>query len=98
LLKQEIVELPPQLSYTVNESLSEDAVRGNVSWPVRWGGSIRTKACTPAGRHKVIRLSIPQETPFESRKKQFFTSFFLLRQKRMRRNNLGFSFFGIAPK
>jgi hypothetical protein len=62
-----IIEFPPQLSYSVNEVLSADAVRENVSWPVRrLGGSKRTKACTPAGRHKAIRLSIPQETPFES--------------------------------
>ena len=37
-VSKEIVEFPPQLSYSVNESLSEDAVREGDSL------SIRTKA------------------------------------------------------
>jgi hypothetical protein len=54
-----IIEFPPQLSYSVNEVLSADAVRENDSWPVRCGGSIRTKA-------RNEKTSFPQETPFES--------------------------------
>jgi hypothetical protein len=44
IVSNEIIEFPPQLSYSVNESLSEDAVREGDSRPVRCVGSMRTKA------------------------------------------------------
>jgi hypothetical protein len=53
LFKQELIELPPQLSYSVNEVLSEVAVRGEVC------RSNRTKA-------RNEKTSVPQETPYES--------------------------------
>ncbi len=51
----EIIEFPPQLSYSVNAV----AVRGDVCWPARRGGSNRTIAPKE-------KTSVPKERPYES--------------------------------
>ena len=48
-----IVEIPPQLSYSVNAVLTEVAVRGDVC---RSNGTIARKE----------KISVPQKTPYES--------------------------------
>ena len=48
-----IEEFPPQLSYSVNESLSEGAVHVG-------------KAEISGQKHATKRLSVPKETPYQS--------------------------------
>jgi hypothetical protein len=71
-VSKEIVSLPPQLSYSVNESLSEVAVRDS-------------SAGAKGQKHAAKRLSVPKETPYESWKKQLFCYFFSASAKKVRR-------------
>jgi hypothetical protein len=76
-----IIEFPPQLSCSVNEVLSAVAVRENVSWPVRFGGSIRTKACTPAGRHETKKQVFRRKRLLKVEKSSFLHPFFCFGKK-----------------
>jgi len=51
-VSQKIEEFLPQLSYSINESLSEVAVHGG-------------EAGMSGQKHVAIRLSVPKETPYE---------------------------------
>ncbi len=70
-VSKEIASLPPQLSYSVNESLSEVAVRDS-------------SAGAKGQKHAAKWLSVPQETPYESWKKQLFCYFFSASVKKVR--------------
>jgi hypothetical protein len=61
-----------QLSYSVNDSLSEVAVHGGA-------------AGISGQKHAAKRLSVPQEKPYESWKKQLFCYFFSASAKKVRR-------------
>jgi hypothetical protein len=78
-----IIEFLPRLSCSVNESLSEDAVREGDSLSIRTKARSDKTECSAGNALCKLKKAV------------FLLTFFLLRQKRMRRNNLGLSFFGI---
>jgi hypothetical protein len=79
-VKKKLLVHLTQLSYSVNAVLTGVAVRGDVS------RSNRTKA-------RKEKTSVPQETHYESWKKQlFWLLFFCFGKKSKKRNNFGFSF------
>jgi hypothetical protein len=61
--------------------LSADAVRENDSWPVRCGGSIRTKACTLAGRHETKKQVFRRKRLLKVEKSSFLHPFFCFGKK-----------------
>jgi hypothetical protein len=74
-VSKEIIEFPPQLSCSVNEVLSAVAVRENVDW------SIRTKACTPAGRHETKKQVFHRKRLLKVEKISFLHPFFCFGKK-----------------